>query len=1206
MKLVSDSPLRGCLIGRICTTSFLYVFLLSVGSSLGPASAVQIPRVDEASLVDLWRRTTESSLLSLWSVGSKAEPEPTEAEASEEKNKPTVRERAAQAGDVLKRSVRDALDARKKVARARPDAVEGVRGKPVPEKVDVKKTVRDGRDDGRDRIRASKIDKVDAPKVNTSIADDSIKDLDKKLAKKPEAWDKMGIKKNHEDDFNTFVLAVITNAVVVIVCLLLFSYLRPRLRLVYGKHAWDQWGQLHAEDLPEVVDFHIDEDDDDDQDRNLEFMPRRPSTATFSWIRRILRMMLSPRSSQGVMNAVGLDQAMLLEFARMGMNTFALLGTPMLLIVAPVHIFFGGDAAGNDMLSWQGFANVKVGNQPVCWMHAIIVWIVVFYVDTNIYNLQEKFVELRVKWLHTDAKLLNCTVLVEGVPTKKCTHRYIRDFFNKAFETPGTASQEVVDEVHVVIHTENLTGLIDKRSTARDNYQYAAQQQKLLQEGEEYKDWSGSTVQDLEAELKRAQDLVLAERARLREEIDRFDQHYYESESEEEKVSDGEHWLARLDSRIDSGLGTHEASCSSSPLSPRSPRSPLQSPRSVAELQAGLHPTKSGHFPKSTLEPTPEGVEEEDSPRRSPGRSPRKGPLAKMQVPAETSPRASGPERPKPEAEAQQAAVPPVPEEAEDDGVPLAAALSSDAEDHHMRSWSEDSQGSASIVMSTKTDVEEEDHGFFKRAKNLGRSAGVGLVKTIGLERALEKKLKPPSPMEQEMTMLFSTTAFVTFKSRLEATMAARLCPYTADKAEWQLRRPPDPGDVIWTDFLRDPVHEKALRVVGLCLIGMMFFLFLPTIGAIARYAKLENIIEIWPNARHFFENSSLAKVWNGLAGAMALSLVLGFIPTILMLISHSCFKLRAAAWAQLHLQRWYFTFLLVFQLIVVSFTDTLYETMKLTVKDPLMIARGFSLGLCETTHFFLSIFVLQWASTSIEMLRIVQLFKYLAFKKVYDTPQEAAEKSEPEDQDYYGIGARNARYTSLFVMGVTFISLCPLMAVVAWINFFLIYLCIGYSVVFAETKKPDLGGEFWVQSLKHIQVGLIFYIAGMTGVLIARANDVGPGLVAGSAAIYMMESMVVFKDKFQWKTIPHMQMMSLDKEDMHPTDMAANACVPKRTCTRKSYLQPELCDSDDDPFFAQHFRQSSDCTPRSAAGRSPRLGAPEEEEEQSVVYMSA
>jgi len=46
--------------------------------------------------------------------------------------------------------------------------------------------------------------------------------------------------------------------------------------------------------------------------------------------------------------------------------------------------------------------------------------------------------------------------------------------------------------------------------------------------------------------------------------------------------------------------------------------------------------------------------------------------------------------------------------------------------------------------------------------------------------------------------------------------------------------------------------------------------------------------------------------------------------------------------------------------------------------------------------------------------------------------------------------------------------ALCPLMSVLAFITFALIRLFIGYQIVFAECRKPDLGGRFWVAALQH------------------------------------------------------------------------------------------------------------------------------------------
>merc|ERR1719198_1812375 len=87
---------------------------------------------------------------------------------------------------------------------------------------------------------------------------------------------------------------------------------------------------------------------------------------------------------------------------------------------------------------------------------------------------------------------------------------------------------------------------------------------------------------------------------------------------------------------------------------------------------------------------------------------------------------------------------------------------------------------------------------------------------------------------------------------------------------------------------------------------------------------------------------------------------------------------------------------------------------------------------------------------------------------------ERAKELSEPEDQDYYGMGARSARFTLNLVIALVYCSLCPLITVVTGINFLITKLIFGYLLVFAEGKKPDLGGVFWVTSLTQVMKGLL------------------------------------------------------------------------------------------------------------------------------------
>jgi len=285
------------------------------------------------------------------------------------------------------------------------------------------------------------------------------------------------------------------------------------------------------------------------------------------------------------------------------------------------------------------------------------------------------------------------------------------------------------------------------------------------------------------------------------------------------------------------------------------------------------------------------------------------------------------------------------------------------------------------------------------------------------------------------------------------------------------------------------------------------------------------------------------------------LNLVLSFLPTVLVLISQLCFQKRAHAWSQHQLQKYYFFFLIVFQLLVVSMANSLFGAVKDTISDPLSLVERLSQGMAQTTHFFLNIFASQWTVMGMEHTRLVQLIKYHLWRKMTSTPQEAIAGSEPEDQDYYGMGARSARYTSLFVIALAFSSLCPLICVMAFVTFCIMRLVVGYQVVYAENKKPDLGGSFWVTSLKHLQLGLIIYICCMAGVLAERSDSAYPSYLAGSALLYMLESMYVFEGKFYWEAISQEQVIS-SQEDESLGDV-----FRYRKATRDTYVQPELAD---------------------------------------------
>merc|ERR1719230_265460 len=159
-----------------------------------------------------------------------------------------------------------------------------------------------------------------------------------------------------------------------------------------------------------------------------------------------------------------------------------------------------------------------------------------------------------------------------------------------------------------------------------------------------------------------------------------------------------------------------------------------------------------------------------------------------------------------------------------------------------------------------------------------------------------------------------------------------------------------------------------------------------------------------------------------------------------------------------------------------------------------------------------------------------------------------AVKKAEPEDQDYYGLGSRSSRFTFMLTLTLSFCSLSPLISILGFINFWVCRKCYGYLCVFCETRKPDLGGFFYVSQLTHVSEGLFIYIILMTGVLLERDLTAWPGLIAASGLIFQYLSYNRLKTTFRWQNLCFEDMMELDEDkDGKPRKETG------------SYVQPEL-----------------------------------------------
>merc|ERR1712032_821920 len=147
-------------------------------------------------------------------------------------------------------------------------------------------------------------------------------------------------------------------------------------------------------------------------------------------------------------------------------------------------------------------------------------------------------------------------------------------------------------------------------------------------------------------------------------------------------------------------------------------------------------------------------------------------------------------------------------------------------------------------------------------------------------------------------------------------------------------------------------------------------------------------------------------------------------------------------------------------------------------------------------------------------------------------------------------------------MIGLIFCQITPLICVLALVNFIVCRLVYGYLLVFAETRKADLGGICWVKKLSHLQRGLWVFIILMSGVITAGGSR-RQASIATLSGVYLFWAQRRFW-KYDWIRLPFERIESLEEFPEHEgyvqPELARNVSselLAKCNCSFKRSLRP-------------------------------------------------
>jgi len=388
-------------------------------------------------------------------------------------------------------------------------------------------------------------------------------------------------------------------------------------------------------------------------------------------------------------------------------------------------------------------------------------------------------------------------------------------------------------------------------------------------------------------------------------------------------------------------------------------------------------------------------------------------------------------------------------------------------------------------------------------------------------------------------------TGFVTFFERRDQVVALKLFS-PDDSEELVCISPPDPADIIWTDLQVNQSLQWVLDWVGLAvLFGMMAFVLNSVVwmNEVLSAEFLSNHIG-WISD-YMESHSSFESTWDGLAAEASLSIVLSVVPTLLMVVFYACWELQARAWIQVYMQRWYFVFLVIQTVLAAVIGTQSWNVVIAFLEKPSSLLTSLGTNVPCYSHFWASFLFLEMGSHSLQLARLPAYFKYCIYRIFYNG-DVAHGLTEPEPQDYSGLGARYARFTYQFALWAVYSVMSPLVFISGALNFLVCRIVYVYLFVYAEIRKPDLGGVFFVTALKHLQYILALMILVMCGLIREEAETHAPVFLCAASAIPLMYFYYKFEYDLRWELLEFWELLD-------PTGMG------KQPASKDRYIQPEL-----------------------------------------------
>ncbi len=327
----------------------------------------------------------------------------------------------------------------------------------------------------------------------------------------------------------------------------------------------------------------------------------------------------------------------------------------------------------------------------------------------------------------------------------------------------------------------------------------------------------------------------------------------------------------------------------------------------------------------------------------------------------------------------------------------------------------------------------------------------------------------------------YSSTAFVTFKTRMAETIAYQM--NLSDEGSMEILHAPNPNDVIW-DNISIPKSQITMRNT-ITNIGL-------AIGAFF-WSSLVNSVN------HFAKNSSLPENQQNFLSVIILLIFLLILPFGFDFLAryYECMKLESEI--QNSIMTRYFYYQLVNIYVIVGLGGiNIGDQLLLILRNPQTLVRLLGGTIPAVSLYFCNLVIVKiFTAVPIEMLRPWQLSTILAIGTFMD--RRKTTRRELRTGAFYAwpmlYGWIYPQLMMVQMIVITYSSICPLLMPLGVLFFIFAYIMYKYQLLYVYVNDYQSHGFMWYQVFNFSIIGLLFATCTLLGYLGLHLTE---GIAAG------------------------------------------------------------------------------------------------------------